>query len=100
MHFELGKVIHDYLHNIANTFKDCIEVRGKGLMWGIELEPDIATRVFEDLKNRNFLVGLGGSRKNVLRVLPPMCLTKTDLKKLYSALYATMEKHSVKYSLV
>ena len=93
---ELGKVIHDYLHNIANTFKNCIEVRGKGLMWGIELEPNIATKVFEDLKDRNFLVGLGGSRKNVLRVMPPMCITKDDLSNFYSALYETMEKHSVK----
>ena len=93
---ELGKVIHDYLHNIANTFKNCIEVRGKGLMWGIELEPNIATKVFEDLKDRNFLVGLGGSRKNVLRVMPPMCITKEDLSNFYFALYETMKKHSVK----
>ena len=93
---ELGKVVSEYLYNIANTFEDCIEVRGKGLMWGIELEPDIATLVFEDLKDRNFLVGLGGSRKNVLRVMPPMCLTKNDLKNFHLALYETMERHSVK----
>jgi len=70
--FKLGQVVSKHLHNIMDTFEDCIEVRGKGLMWGIELEPDVAVTVFESLKDQNFLVGLGGARKNVLRVMPPM----------------------------
>jgi len=79
-----------------NSFEGCIEVRGKGLMWGIELEPSIASLVFEDLKNANFLVGLGGGRKNVLRVMPPMCLTEEDLDRFYACLWETMERHSVR----
>lgn len=94
--FVLGQVVSKHLNNISDTFEGCIEVRGKGLMWGIELEPHIATNVFEDLKDQNFLVGLGGSRKNVLRVMPPMCLTEDDLDNFHSVLYRTMEKHSQK----
>jgi len=90
----LGTVVKKHLNSVANEFQGCIEVRGKGLMWGIELEPDIATKVFEDLKNQNFLVGLGGSRKNVLRVMPPMCITKDDLDTFYAGLRATMREHS------
>eukprot|EP00591_Stephanopyxis_turris_P012851 CAMPEP_0195517046 /NCGR_PEP_ID=MMETSP0794_2-20130614/9530_1 /TAXON_ID=515487 /ORGANISM="Stephanopyxis turris, Strain CCMP 815" /LENGTH=452 /DNA_ID=CAMNT_0040645787 /DNA_START=74 /DNA_END=1432 /DNA_ORIENTATION=- len=94
--FKLGQVVSKHLHNIMDTFEDCIEVRGKGLMWGIELEPDVAVTVFESLKDQNFLVGLGGARKNVLRVMPPMCLTEEDLDHFHSVLYATMETCSAK----
>ena len=55
------------------------------------MEPEIATQVFESLKDQNFLVGLGGARKNVLRVMPPMCLTEEDLDHFHSVLYKTME---------
>ena len=65
-------------------------------MWGIELEPKIASKVFESLKDNNYLVGLGGARKNVLRVMPPMCLTEEDLKGFYNILYETMNKYSTK----
>jgi len=90
----LGKLVSKNLHYIADTYKGCIEVRGKGLMWGIELEPEIATEVFEGMKDRNFLVGLGGSRKNVLRVMPPMCLTEDDLNNFHSILCEVMDKHT------
>ena len=64
-------------------------------MWGIELDTSIASQVFESLKDQNFLVGLGGSQKNVLRVMPPMCLTEDDLDHFASVLIKTMERVSV-----
>ena len=30
----LGQVVEKHLTNIMDTFNGCIEVRGKGLMWG------------------------------------------------------------------
>jgi acetylornithine/succinyldiaminopimelate/putrescine aminotransferase len=73
-----------------------VQVRGKGLMWGIELDPSIGSVVFESLKDQNFLVGLAGQRKNVLRVMPPMCITEEDLDHFHAVLYKTMEKFSTK----
>lgn len=63
------------------------EVRGMGLMLGVELVCDRATRepatketadVVELCKERGLLLGKGGLFGNVLRVKPPMCLTKDD----------------------
>ena len=62
------------------------EVRGMGLMLGVELVRDRQTKepastetadVLELCKERGLLLGKGGIFGNVLRIKPPMCL-KTD----------------------
>ena len=90
----LGQVVSKHLHYVMNTFEGCVEVRGCGLMWGIELDVSIASLVFESMKDQNFLVGLGGSKKNVLRVMPPMCLTEDDLNHFADVLIKTMHRVS------
>ncbi|TWH19720.1 aspartate aminotransferase family protein [Prauserella rugosa] len=65
------------------------DVRGKGLMIGVELvrpgsqapgEPDpaAAARVLEETKARGLLIGKGGLHGNVLRIAPPMTLTDEE----------------------
>ena len=63
------------------------EVRGKGLMIGVELVKDRATRepakaecaqVFETARTLGLLIGKGGLSGNTLRIKPPMCLTAAD----------------------
>ncbi|MFF0144609.1 4-aminobutyrate aminotransferase [Amycolatopsis sulphurea] len=62
------------------------EVRGKGLMIGVELvepgtrTPDVraAKQMLEETKKRGLLIGKGGLYKNVLRIGPPMTLTEAE----------------------
>jgi alanine-glyoxylate transaminase/(R)-3-amino-2-methylpropionate-pyruvate transaminase len=63
------------------------EVRGMGLMLGVELVRDRRTKepanseaaeVLELCKERGLLIGKGGLFGNTLRIKPPMCLTKDD----------------------
>lgn len=63
------------------------DVRGEGLMLGVELVKDRSTkepakdeclRVFESAKDLQLLIGKGGLFGNVLRIKPPMCLTLAD----------------------
>ena len=62
-------------------------VRGKGLMLGVELVKNRATKepakaetieVFEKCKNLGLLLGKGGLHGNVFRIKPPMCFNKAD----------------------
>ena len=87
-------VIERHLKYIFDTFDACVEARGSGLMWGIELDQNVANSVFESLKDQNFLVGLGGTKKNVLRVMPPMCITEKDLDHFVDVLVTIMKKVS------
>ena len=63
------------------------DVRGQGLMLGVELVKDRATKmpakeetatVFEKCKDLGLLLGKGGLHGNVFRIKPPMCFTKSD----------------------
>jgi alanine-glyoxylate transaminase/(R)-3-amino-2-methylpropionate-pyruvate transaminase len=76
------------------------EVRGMGLMLGVELVRDretkepastVAAAVLELCKERGLLVGKGGLYGNVLRIKPPMCLTKDDADFLVDCLDEVLE---------
>jgi alanine-glyoxylate transaminase / (R)-3-amino-2-methylpropionate-pyruvate transaminase len=75
------------------------EVRGMGLMLGVELVRDRITKepasseaadVLELCKQRGLLIGKGGLSGNVLRIKPPMCLTLDDADFLVDCLDEVM----------
>ena len=54
------------------------EVRGKGLMIGIELNKPEAKTIVKNLLIRKIVVGNSGD--NIIRLLPPFVITKSDMK--------------------
>src|SRR6185295_10164772 len=83
------------------------DVRGKGLMLGIELVKDRATKepakaecaqVVETCKDLGLLLGKGGLNGQTIRFAPPMCIHQADadflLQVLDSALAALCEEVS------
>jgi 4-aminobutyrate aminotransferase len=74
------------------------DVRGKGLMIGVELvrdgdpAPDIANMVLEGAKRRGVLIGKGGLHGNALRIAPPLSLTRAEAEEGLAALVAAIEE--------
>ncbi|GAB3983522.1 aspartate aminotransferase family protein [Plantactinospora veratri] len=85
----VGAVLLAGLRELADRHATIAEVRGKGLMLGVEFvrpgstEPDpaITNRVFEECRRRGLLVGKGGLYGNVLRMGPPLTLTESEARE-------------------
>lgn len=80
---ENARKMGDYLLNALRGNKAIKELRGRGLMIGIELQPE-----YEDLRNRLLFeehIFTGGAGKRVIRLLPPLCISKEDCDRFIEA---------------
>jgi 4-aminobutyrate aminotransferase len=86
---KLGDRIIGGLRDAADGHRIVGDVRGKGLMIGVELvepggdrpSPAAAGRIMEATKDRGLLIGKGGLHGNVLRLAPPMSLTEDEAEE-------------------
>ena len=71
------------------------DVRGKGLLVGVELVKDRSTRepatelaveVLNELRDRGFLIGVTGRAENVLKIRPPLVFGEAEADLLLGAL--------------
>jgi len=100
---KVGQQLKDGIHRIAEEVPNIGEVRGKGLMIGVEFvspgtrDPDAPTtgKVMEAAKSEGLLIGKGGLHGNVLRIAPALSVTSEEadegLEKLHNAVQRAIE---------
>ena len=80
---ENARKMGDYLLNALRGNKAIKELRVRCFMIGIELQPE-----YEDLRNRLLFeehIFTGGAGKRVIRLLPPLCISKEDCDRFIEA---------------
>ncbi len=88
----MGKILREGLEGLKAKYTVIGDVRGRGLMQGVELVKDEkqrdrtpgveqTLRLFEETKKRGLLLGRGGLHGNVLRVAPPLVVGKADVEE-------------------
>jgi 4-aminobutyrate aminotransferase len=91
----VGAYLREKLEALQEKHPLVGDVRGMGLMQGLELVCDRKTKepapkavlaVFEETKRRRVLIGRGGLYANVIRLSPPLNATKAHVDELVEAL--------------
>jgi 4-aminobutyrate aminotransferase len=101
---KVGPILLDGLKAARNPIVG--DVRGKGLMIGVELveagsgtpgrpAPALAAGVLEGCRDRGLLVGKGGLHNNVLRIAPPLSLTAEEAEEGLAILVDALEAAAV-----
>lgn len=98
---ETGEWLSERLTELAESHNAVGETRGLGLMQGIEVvdpaevgprgiapspDPDAAKAIAASLKKAGIIIGVGGFYKNVLRIQPPLTISRDDLERTITAM--------------
>jgi len=86
---KLGALIIGGLREAAGALPAVGEVRGKGLMFAVDMvdpatgepSPALATRLLAETRERGLLIGKGGLYGNALRMAPPLTLSDDEARE-------------------
>ncbi|XP_028604636.2 alanine--glyoxylate aminotransferase 2, mitochondrial isoform X1 [Podarcis muralis] len=100
---EVGTRLLLKLAKLRDEFEIVGDVRGKGLMIGIEMVKNKETRqplpveeinqIMEDCKDMGVLIGRGGMFFQTFRIKPPLCITKEDADFALGVFHAALTRH-------
>jgi 4-aminobutyrate aminotransferase / (S)-3-amino-2-methylpropionate transaminase / 5-aminovalerate transaminase len=105
----LGEWLGARLADLAARHPVIGDVRGEGLMFGLELvgdragrapAPELAGRVRAGCRERGVLVGVGGFPANVVRIQPPLVISQAQLTRALEALDAALGEVGATTSLM
>jgi 4-aminobutyrate aminotransferase-like enzyme/Ser/Thr protein kinase RdoA (MazF antagonist) len=95
----VGGHLRSALADLARRHPAIGDVRGRGLMIGVELveggrgddgvpapAPQLARRTRDELRERGVLVGTTRREGNVLKIRPPLCITRDEATSIVSTL--------------
>jgi alanine-glyoxylate transaminase/(R)-3-amino-2-methylpropionate-pyruvate transaminase len=98
----VGAQLREILTRLQRKHEIIGDVRGRGLMLAIELVTERETKtpatsqtadIFERTRENGLVVSRSGAHKNILRMVPPMCLQADDLPAVERALEASFIGH-------
>ncbi|XP_014624300.2 alanine--glyoxylate aminotransferase 2 homolog 2, mitochondrial [Glycine max] len=96
-----GVILKERLTALKDKYELIGDVRGRGLMLGVELVTDRELKtpaknetlhVMDQMKELGVLIGKGGYYGNVFRITPPLCFTKEDADFVADAMDLTLSR--------
>ncbi|KAG9151169.1 hypothetical protein Leryth_002737 [Lithospermum erythrorhizon] len=97
----VGTYLKERLSNLKEKYEIIGDVRGRGLILGVELVTDRESKtpakletaqIMDQMKELGVLIGKGGFFGNVFRITPPLCFTKEDADFLVDVMDYSLSK--------
>ena len=99
--YDVGVYLRDALLNLQEKYPAIGDVRGMGLMQALEFVGDnkapdagLVAQLFEETKKEGLLIGKGGLYGNVVRISPPLNVTKTEVENFIRMLDTALKRCS------
>jgi 4-aminobutyrate aminotransferase-like enzyme len=96
---DMGAYLAQGLHELQDEFPEIGDIRAVGLHIGVEYEDpntkeprvDMAVGIRDEGMKRGAIFGLGGARRNVLKVKPPLVVKREECDEILGILRETMQ---------
>ncbi|KAF6246294.1 aspartate aminotransferase family protein [Nitrosopumilus sp. b3] len=90
---KMGKIFREGLEKLKENHTMIREIRGKGLMIGIEMKFEVRD-ILMGLMKKGVLMLYSG--RNILRILPPLVISEEDITKVLHALDSVLSEEEQK----
>ena len=90
---KMGKLFREGLEKLKEKHHMIREIRGKGLMIGVELKFEVKDILMNLMKEGVLMLYSG---RNILRILPPLVISKEDITKVLETLDIVLTKEEQK----
>ncbi|NOX65171.1 MAG: aspartate aminotransferase family protein [Chlorobi bacterium] len=95
---EVGQYLRDGLEDLQKKYPSIGDVRGMGLMQACEFvkenkvpDPELVGKLFEEMKKEKVLIGKGGLYGNVVRIAPPLTVSKSEVDDFLKTMNKALE---------
>jgi len=86
---KMGKIFREGLERLKEKHTIIREIRGKGLMIGVELKFDVRDILMNLIKDGILMLYSG---RNILRILPPLVISEEDITKVLQSLDSVLSE--------
>ncbi|MGA0297023.1 MAG: aspartate aminotransferase family protein [Nitrosopumilaceae archaeon] len=93
---KMGKIFREGLEKLKEKHTIIREIRGKGLMIGVELKFEVRDILMNLIKEGVLMLYSG---RNILRILPPLVITEDDITKVLQTLDSVLTEEEKKKSV-
>ena len=93
---KMGRRLREGLERLKEKHKIIREIRGKGLMIGVELKFQVKDILLDGIKNGVLILYSG---RNILRFLPPLVISEDDITKVLETLDILLTKEEKRHNV-
>lgn len=93
---KMGKIFREGLEKLKEKHTMIREIRGKGLMIGVEMKFEIKDILMRLIKEGILMLYSG---RNILRILPPLVISENDITKVLHALDTVLTEEEQKHNV-
>ena len=98
---QTGVLLFEQARILMDEFPVITDIRGKGLMLGVEISgtkaytaPEMTDRILEQMKDAGFLLGKTGPGRNVVTFMPPLIIDEQQVLEALDAFKKILARHS------